>query len=247
MMERWGYQDAFTNYHQQGLYFNDRPHYMKFSAVYNLPFGKGEKFGSGANKVVSMLISGWRASTYTQWSSGEPNNLPGNAIMLKDPRTTGGDWKGSVDWKAHQPVGWNPCVLRQFNDGSVRPQQFSINRGCSATDFTNYAWLMVADYTPGGGSTPSNARMAPFRSGQIRKQQLFNMDFSLMKTTNITERFRAEFGVEAFNLTNYYYFGRDNNFNTNPNDPNFGTQFPNQAWIGNGYPRQVQLRMKVLW
>lgn len=247
MVERWGFQDAFTNRQQQGLYFNDRPHYMKFSAVYDLPFGRGQKFGTDAGRGLNMLIAGWRLSTYTQWSSGEPNNLPGNAIMLKDPRTAGGDWNGSVNWNAHQVVGWNPCVLRQFNDGSVRPQQFSINRGCSATDFSNYAWLMVADYTPGGGSTPSNARMTPFRSGQIRKQQLWNVDMSLMKTTNITERLRAEFGIEAFNLTNYYFFGRDNNFNTNPNDPNFGTQFPSQAWIGNGYPRQVQLRMKVLW
>jgi len=52
---------------------------------------------------------------------------------------------------------------------------------------------------------------------------------------------------EAFNLTNYYFFGRDNNFNTDPNSPNFGTQFPSQAWIGNGYPRQVQIGFKAYW
>ncbi len=237
MIERWGYTDPFANVMQQGLYFNDRPHYVKFNTVYELPFGKGKQFGSGMGRAMNMLFGGWQISTYTQLGSGEPNNLPGNVIMLKDPRTTGGDWKGTVDWNAHQIVGWNPCVLRQFNDGRIVPQAFSTARGCG-TDTSNYAWMMTADYAP---------RATPFRSGQMRKQMLFNMDTSLSKSVNITERLRFQFRLEAFNMTNYNFFGRDNHFNTNPNDPNFGTQFPSQAWIGNGYPRQVQLGFKVYW
>lgn len=237
MVERWGFNDAFNNVQQQGLYFNDRPHYLKFNTVYDLPFGKGKRFGAGSGYFRNLLIGGWTVSTYTQFSSGEPNNLPSNVIMLKDPRTKGGDWNGSVNWNAHQVTGWNPCVLRQRNDGSIRPQQFSLDRGCG-TDTSNYAWLMTADYAP---------RYTPFRSGQIRKQSLFNVDMAIAKSFQITERLRAQFRAEAFNLTNYYFFGRDNNFNTNPDDKNFGTQFPSQAWIGNGYPRQVQLGFKVFW
>ncbi|MDX2151349.1 MAG: hypothetical protein SFV54_11495, partial [Bryobacteraceae bacterium] len=238
MVERWGQSDPYANVAQQGLYFNDRPHYVKFSTVWELPFGRGKAIGQNAGAVVNKLIGGWSFSTYSQVSSGEPNNLNGNVIMLKDPLTKGGDWTGKVDWSKHQVQGWNPCVLRQFNDGSVRPQQFSIDRGCG-TDTANYAWLMVADYAA--------ARYTPSRSGQIRKQPLFNIDFAFSKMTSITEKVRAQFRLEAFNATNYYFFGRDSNFNTNPNDPNFGTLFPSQAWIGNGYPRQVQLGFKVLW
>jgi hypothetical protein len=238
MVERWGYADPFNNVSQQGLYFNDRPHIVKFSTVYELPFGRGKRFGSGATGLKDKLLSGWRVSTYTNMTSGEPNNLAGNVIMLKDPRTIGGDWKGSVDWKRHQVIGWNPCVLRQFNDGTIRPQQFSIDRGCG-TDTSNYAWLMTADYAP--------SRYNPFRSGQIRKQRLFNVDAAVSKSTRIGERFEGQLRVEAFNLTNYYFFGRDSNFETDPNNPNFGTLFPHLAWIGNGYPRQVQLGFKLLW
>lgn len=238
MVERWGYNDPFNDVNQQGLYFNDRPHYLKFNTVYELPFGTGKKFAGGAGKGMNLLLGGWTVSTYTQFSSGEPNNMPGNAIPLRDPRTPGGDWDGSVDWSEHQVKGWNPCVLRQFNNGQTLPQPFSIARGCSATDFSEYAWLMTADRTP---------RATPSRSGQIRKQSLFNVDLSIAKSFQITERARAQFRAEAFNLTNYYFFGRDNNFNTDPNSPNFGTQFPSQAWIGNGYPRQVQLGLKFYW
>ncbi|MBN8729984.1 MAG: TonB-dependent receptor [Acidobacteria bacterium] len=244
MVERWGYTDAVNNIKQQGLYFNDRPHYIKFNTVYELPFGKGQAFGGGTSGFLNKLISGWQFSTYTQFSSGEPNDLAGNVIQLKDPRTVGGDFNGTADWKAHQVRGWNPCVLRQFNDGRIEPQAFSSRsieqggRGCG-TDTSNYAWLMVADYSPD--------RYNPSRSGQIRKQRLFNMDASVSKMTNITERLRVQFRAEAFNLTNYYFFGRNDGFITDPNNPNFGTMFPNQGNTQNGYPRQVQLGIKIFW
>ncbi|MBL8173590.1 MAG: TonB-dependent receptor [Bryobacterales bacterium] len=238
MIERWGQLDPVQRVSQQGLYFNDRPHYVKFSTVWELPFGKGKKFANGSSGVVDKLVSGWQFSTYTQFSSGEPNDLAGNVISLKDPRTVGGDWTGDVDWKRHQVVGWNPCVLRQFNDGSIRPQQFSINRGCG-TDPAGYAWLMVADYAAD--------RYQPSRSGNIRKQRLFNMDMAISKMTRISERVSFQFRMEAFNATNYYFFGRNDGFITNPNDPNFGTMFPNQGNTQNGYPRQIQLGFKVFF
>ncbi|MBM3811179.1 MAG: TonB-dependent receptor [Acidimicrobiia bacterium] len=236
MVERWGYNDPYANVMQQGLYFNDRPHFIKFSTVYDLPIGRGKALAGNAGGVLNKFIGGWTFSTYSQIASGEPTNLPG-LIPLRDPRTVGGDWTGSIDYKAHQVRAWNPCVLRQFNDGTTTPQQFSINRGCG-TDPANYAWLLPADYAP---------RVTPSRSGQIRKQSLFNMDMALSKTTHITERMRIQFRLEAFNATNYYYFGRNESYNGNGNDPNFGTLFPNQASTQNGYPRQVQIGIKFLY
>jgi hypothetical protein len=118
------------------------------------------------------------------------------------------------------------------------PQPFSIARGCG-TDTSNYAWLMAADFAP--------QRYNPNRSGQIRKQRMFNTDVSLAKDTYVTERIRIQLRVEAFNATNYFFFGRNDGFNTDPNNPNFGSMFPNQANTQNGYPRQVQLGIKAYW
>lgn len=245
MVERWGYTDPINNKMQQGLYFSDRPHFFKFSTVWDLPFGRGRKFGSSASGFWNHVIGGWQFSTFSQIASGEPNNLPGNAVMLRDPRATkGGRWDGNLQWKQHQVTGWNTCVLRQFNDGTVAPTSFSLAQGCG-TDPANYAWLRPADYAPGVGGRPG--RLNPFRSGQIRKQPMFNIDASLGKTFNLGERMRFQFRAEAFNLTNYFFFGRDSHFNTNPDDPNFGTLFPHLAWIGNGYPRQGQLVFRFLW
>jgi hypothetical protein len=229
-VERWGFADPYAGVQQQGLYFNDRPQFFKFTAVYELPFGRGKKFGAGANGLMQKIIGGWEATSFYTNASGEPNDLPSNLIALKDPKNY------NVDWKAHQVRGWSPCVLRQFNDGSIRPQQYSIDRGCG-TDPANYPWLMTASYAP---------RMLPQRSGQIRKHHAFTWDASLNKTTQITERVRVQFRAEAFNLANHNYFGRDN-FNTDPNSPNFGTVFPSLVSNQNTFPRQIQLGFKVLF
>ncbi|WP_321472100.1 TonB-dependent receptor domain-containing protein [uncultured Paludibaculum sp.] len=237
MVERWGYTDPFADQMQQGLYLNDRPHWFKFTAVYELPFGQGKHFGAGTTGFVKKLISGWQATTFYNNASGEPAELRENVIQLKDPRTPGGGWDGNVDWKANKVRGWNPCVLRQQDNGTIAPQPYSLNLGCG-TDHSNYAWLQVANFAP--------ARYAPYRSGQVRKHHAFTLDASISKMTNITERFRVQFRAEAFNLFNHNYFGRTT-FTTDPNDANFGTMFPSTATNQNSFPRQIQLGIKAFW
>jgi hypothetical protein len=230
MVERWGYNDPVAGVPQQGLYFNDRPHWVKITPIYDLPFGRGRRWGANTTGLVSKLISGWQINFFLQAGSGEPADMPGNAVPLKPLKNL------KPKWNQHQVRGWSPCVLRLYDDGRLVPQPYSLAAGCG-NDFANYDWLRLPSYAP---------RMTPFRSGQIRMNPLFNVDAALIKDTNFTERLRFQFAIEAFNATNTFYFGRER-FNTNPDDPNFGTVFPSQAWIGNGYPRQVQLRFKLFW
>ena len=227
-VELWGWNDPYANVQQRGLYFNDRPHFFKFTGLYDLPFGRGKKFGSGASGLAQKLIGGWEITSFFTSASGEPNDLPGNVIQLKDPKVA------NVDWKANQVRGWSPCVARQFNDGTVAVQPYSIALGCSA-NIADASWLQLPNYAP---------RATPFRSGQIRKHHAFTLDSSIIKNTQITERVRIQFRAEAFNLFNHNYYGRDN-FNTDPNNPNFGTVFPALVSNQNSFPRQVQLGIKA--
>src|SRR5213079_3062935 len=43
-LEQWGYNDPFTDTLQKSVYFLDRPHVLKFSTVWELPFGQGKHF-----------------------------------------------------------------------------------------------------------------------------------------------------------------------------------------------------------
>jgi len=81
----------------------------------------------------------------------------------------------------------------------------------------------------------------------LRRHRVPTLDASLIKNVNFGERMRAQFGFEAFNAINKYYFGRNDNFNNNPNDPNFGTLFPSLTSNQNFSPRTMQVRLKFLW
>lgn len=238
--ERWSYNDPYAQTYQQGPYFLDRPHVFKFTAVYELPFGRGKAFGSGANRLVDGLIGGWEVTTFLTRQSGEPADLPRisdngndkfNTMMLKDPKIK------NVDFQQNQVQGWSPCVLRMDDSGNITPQQYSIDKGCG-TDQSTYSWLILPSYAP---------NVNPMRSGQIRMSPTTTMDASLNKWVNITERLRIQLRAEAFNVLNHYAFPRAR-FITNPNDPNFGSFFPGQiSTVDSGFPRQIQLGLKLYW
>lgn len=238
-VEKWGWTDPFANVQQQGLYFNDRPHFFKFTGLYQLPFGKGKKFGAGSNGFVDKLIGGWEITSFYTTASGEPqafDNGTNFMIPLKDPKSPGGPFTGTPDWSANQVYGFNPCVARLQNDGTTIMQPFSLQRGCSA-DVNQAAWLMLPSYAP---------RAMPLRSGQIRKHRAFTLDSSIIKNTQVTERLRIQFRAEAFNLFNHNYYGRDN-FTNDPNNANFGSVFPSLVSTQNSNPRQIQLGIKAYW
>jgi len=72
-----------TLYVQNAFYFKgdransdyDLTHNAVFSAVYELPFGQGKKFASGAGRVSNYAIGGWRASSILTLNDGFPFNI----------------------------------------------------------------------------------------------------------------------------------------------------------------------------
>jgi hypothetical protein len=50
----------------------DRPQILAISYIYELPFGRGKRFGSGVNPVVNALLGGWRGSAVQRYQSGTP-------------------------------------------------------------------------------------------------------------------------------------------------------------------------------
>lgn len=237
-IEQGGWINEYAGMLQRGLLLTDRPHVFKLSAHAELPFGPGKRWGANSNGFVRRLIGGWDVNAFYIIQSGEPADLPARAVMLRDPKV-------KVDRGQFQVRGWNGCVLQRNADGTRTPLAYSVQRnGCSATDFSQYAWEVL----PQGFDT---FRVNPFRSGQIRMPSYQNIDLSLNKTVQITERLRFQFRAEAFNA-----FNRFNVFsvryNSNPFDPNFGTYFPAEANAFSGQqrdsqPRSVQIGLKLMW
>jgi hypothetical protein len=237
MLEQWGFTDPFNRVEQRSLYFNDRPHVFKLTGSYDLPFGKGKKFGSGVSGLMDKFIGGWQVTSFFQWASGEPTDYPGNLLPLRDSTVQ------DINWNQHQVRGWGNCVVRQNNNGTQTPMPYSVAAGCG-TNLSTYDWLWVGDYSPG---QTAPGRQTPTRQPSLRKHRVPTLDASLLKTTRFGERYAFQFGFEAFNAINKYYYGRNDNFNTNPNDANFGTLFPALTSNQNFSPRTMQVRLKFLW
>jgi hypothetical protein len=165
------------------------------AVTYELPFGKGKKFGNGWNGFTDAVLGGWRAATIINWRTGLPLNVSLNSNGI-DPRT-----------------GQAYRFLNR-NGGGLRPDRVGeANTGIDPkTD--RFRFLDAAAFRIQAVNTPGNAaRNAAYGP------RLFNTDFTLSKGFRVTERQSFDIRWEAFNLFNTVNF---NNPQTTVGNTNFG-------------------------
>jgi Carboxypeptidase regulatory-like domain/TonB dependent receptor len=192
----------------------DRRHVLVVSGVYSLPFGNGRHYFTDAGKGLNMLVGGWEYNWIARFQSGLPVNLPGNVDLIGDPRTSG---KNYDKW-------FNTCVMQ--TDGKSRQPNAARN---GFEPCTNPAWAIRKADT---------LRTIPFRLKSLREPTVPQFDMSLNKSFIFTERVRAQFRLEAFNVMNSPLFPAPN---TDPTNTNFG--FVNRST--RNFPRQIQLGFKL--
>jgi len=156
----------------------DITHNIKFSGVYELPFGKGKAF-LNTNRVANVLLGGWRMSGIFTTSSGQPLAL-GTSNGL--PLFAGGN----------RPIvstydGWRPA-----NAGS----QFD-----PAVDRT----IQPASFFP---AQPANVMGNMTRyNPKFRANPILSNNLSFAKSFPIKEQIRLDFRTELFNAVNWARFG----------------------------------------
>ncbi len=167
----------------------NRNHVWVTNILYELPFGKGKKYMSGANTLTDYLIGGWRISSTTNWSGGLP-------------------WTPSYkDCDKDQDVG----VCRpnrasgSFAFGKTRDAAGNINW------YTPVPELASNGATGGVFARPAAGTLGNIGFDSFRGPRLFTSNLSLAKSFRITERFRGEFRADANNIFNHPVLG----FNAN--------------------------------
>jgi hypothetical protein len=222
------YQNAYTDVQQRvrerSIYQYDQTHNVKFSAVYELPFGEGKRFWKPSNKLLSRVVSGWETNVLFSYHSGIPWRLPTNFIYVKEAKLP------NINWNAPVVQVASPCVAQWNTNGSITMQAFSTKAGCSSYNFL---------------SEPLFAPAAePLYSGQIRTMSAPNADASLNKSTRITERTSVQFRAEVFNVTNKFNFYQAQPNSTLTNSA-FGSVTKANVSSSNGnQPRVIQLSAK---
>jgi hypothetical protein len=155
----------------------DVPHRLSMSGFYELPFGKGQPFGSSANKWVNAVIGGWQIQgTYT-YQTGFPVTFSSDAFYL------GG--KISLP-KSEQTVN------RWFNTSAF----VSVVGGtptCPASPSGNSSCATPVDHY----------RTLPLRFGNVRIDAINNVDLGLRKDIHLREQMKVQFRVEFINAFNH--------------------------------------------
>ena len=164
------------------------------SVMYDLPFGKGRKFGSNWSNGLNALLGNWQLGVIEKITSGFPvpiyqfPNLAGQIL----PFENGGDF-----------------------DNFNRPNQVA---GCNvyAANHAANQWLNPACFpAPAVGELGDAARVPAFGPGFV------NTDFSVIKRFAIPwENMGLDFRAEFFNLFNHPQFGLPIN---NIAGPGFGS------------------------
>src|SRR5262245_12139663 len=200
----------------RGLAGYDRAHNLQTYLVYDLPFGKGQRWAQGG--WSSKLFGGFQVSGVMSIMSG----LPFSVIQNTAPNLLAG---GS----AQVPNQVNTEIRTLGGVGT--PSQ----RGAAAGPWFDNT---VQGLTIQGTSCTSNCAWAPETGGRfgnvgrntLRGPGYFETDMSIYRTFLITETVQFQFRAEALNATNHANFA---NPQGDINNANFGfitgTTGPNQS------------------
>jgi hypothetical protein len=126
----------------------DRPHRIAFSGIYEIPVGKGRKFGSGMPRPVEFFAGGWQLNAVIIFQSGSPLGF-GNAIFngdIKDIALPSGE--RNVDRWFNTAAGFNRNAAQQlaFNVRGF-PLRFSGIRGDAQNrwDFSAIKYFSITE------------------------------------------------------------------------------------------------------
>src|SRR5215813_3557967 len=239
----------------------DYPNRLALSAIYELPFGKGRQFLSGANGIVSRIVGGWQMQGVYTYQSGAPLSW-GNYIyngdfkdlVIPSNQQSLSQWINNTGFVALRTKDDNAdsVVVRDANGQPVwvssnDPCKFSYN----ATTCPGTPISPVGFNRDGRLQLANNLRTFPLRFSYLRVQPNNNVDFSVLKNTQIKERFNMQFRAEFTNFFNHAWLSAQSGGSgnagviTNPTSADFGkiANISNQA----NYARRVQLGLKLVF
>jgi hypothetical protein len=190
-----GYGNVADLPHQQWVLVNN----------YDVPFGRGRKFGANSNRFVDAVLGGWNVSGILTYYSG--------LLFMPTIGTYPSTFNGVPTGQPYTGPNNVPNV------GTGTPYAPSQNRNQWIVGGFTGPFTLPAPNT--FGNYPLNTLVGP---------QYVNLDAALMKSFAITERMRFQLRLDATNSLNHTNLGIPNN---DISSPTVG-QITNIAFSGNG-------------
>ncbi len=151
------------------------------SVVYQLPFGKGRKYGSSMNPVFDAIVGGWELNSINTANTGTPIDVSYSPAASNDVTGLTNDYRGEM-------------ILRPNVSGS----SISQSKGAMVNNyFAGYTFS-----TPPASNPFGNAGRNAFRAPGLEQ-----WDLAADKNFHIWERTSLQFRSEFFNVLNHTNFG----------------------------------------
>jgi carboxypeptidase family protein len=202
------WQNVYDSRSEWAPCYYDATHVLTGYAIYELPFGRGKTLARDANKVVNAVIGGWTVSPIFTVRTGWPMPVYGAA-----------DQSGTFSRGSRADCNSIPQVTPDMPIQGAGGIQWFTNNG----NFT----------TPAVGTF---GNCAP-QLGSLRGPRYTNIDLSLHKNFQLSERFRLQFRTDFINAFNHVQL----------NAPNMGLG-PTMGQITSAQPpRNIQLALKLYY
>ncbi len=182
------------------------PWALKADWVYELPFGRGRRWGSNAGGVMDRIIGGWAFAGTTRFQSGQVVDL-GNVRLVG---MTADDVRELYGRYEYPQVFTNDAPMRIYRFPQDIIENTQRASAVSATSPTGYGpqgppsgrYFAPAN-GPGCIETVQDFGDCGVRTLTINGPMLYFLDLSAVKRVQITGRMNAEFRAEFLNALNH--------------------------------------------
>ncbi len=179
------------------------------NVIYELPVGKGKKFMSDAGRVTDLLIGGWQVTNTVTYGTGLPWTASlSNCGQVSDAGPCRPDLVGNkglqtgVTRNANGTFWFTPITPLSQNLPEIK---------FSAVDLTGLDnSCQTTRPVANGFALPACGQIGNAGFNTFRGPHAFYDDMALTKTFNITERYKAQFRFDAYNLFNHPVLGLPN-------------------------------------
>jgi|HubBroStandDraft_6_1064221.scaffolds.fasta_scaffold02106_7 hypothetical protein len=180
------------------------------NTIYELPVGKGKRFMSDSGRVMDLLIGGWQVSNTLTYGTGLPwTPSLQNCGQISDagpcrPNKVGNQTLANGVTRTSAGTFWfTPVTTLNQNLPEIKT---------SPTDLTGTSdSCQTARPVAGPFALPACGQIGNVGFNSYRGPHAFYDDMSLSKNFTITERIKAQFRFDAYNVFNHPVLGIPSN------------------------------------
>jgi hypothetical protein len=198
----FGAQNPFNLKSEKALSYQDTPHAVVISYLYELPAGPGKKYLS--HGPASKVLGGWQIGAVHRYQSGSPVIMNSFA---PSPPFSGGNFKYSlipgVPIYSPNKASFNPSLASGCTENPANGT-FTSN---TTNNYFNCAAFLDQNAPGLVAQRGYSFGNLPLTLGNVRSQHYFSEDFSIIKRTAIAEGHSLILKVDIPNAFNRHIFG----------------------------------------